>query len=102
MNLSHIKLTEDLFLSDLARPNSDSSNHHPSAVCVSVCVCTTLYRTQFLMHMLHMQHIYTHTSPYIHVKYLAYMPSLVGIFVHATYLTITSKVEITGGCFLAY
>ena len=29
----------------------------------SVCACTTSYRTDILMHMLHNWHIYAHTSP---------------------------------------
>ena len=37
-----------------------------------------------------------------HIKYLAYMPNLVGLFVSCTYLAITCEVGVAGGCILAY
>ena len=36
-----------------------SLEQSPAVVCVPVCVCTFLYRTEFFMHILHMWHIYT-------------------------------------------
>ena len=52
---------------------------------------------EILMCMVHMWHIYTHTSPTYAVKYwtyMSYIPSLVGIFVFGTYLEITCEVEV--------
>ena len=50
-------------------------------------------------------HIYVHTSP-IHTcqvfKKIAYVTSLVGIFIYGTYLAITHHVELAVGCVLAY
>ena len=40
--------------------------------------------------------------PYTSIKYLMYMPNLVGIFVSRTYLAITSEVCIAVGCVLAH
>ena len=40
--------------------------------------------------------------PYKSIKYLAYRPNLVGIFVSGTYLAITLEVCIAVGCILAH
>ena len=45
---------------------------------------------------MHMHH------PYLHVKYSAYMPKLMGIFVSCTYLASTGELEVVFGCVLAH
>ena len=52
------------------------------------------------MHMFHMRHTYDICSPYIHAKYLAYMPNVVGVFVYGIYLAKTGEVKVAVGCVL--
>ena len=49
-----------------------------------------------------MWHIYVHTSFYKSIKYLAYIPNLVGIFVSSTYMAIKSEVCIAVGFALGH
>ena len=68
-----------------------------SCISASVPLCSG----QFLMQMLHMWHLYAHAAPYMPVKYLGYMPILVGIFFWDTFGN-TCEVEVVLGCVLVY
>ena len=47
----------------LSLPNSAYCIHYLLSLCgVCQCVCTTLFRTEFLMYIFLMWHIYAHTS----------------------------------------
>ena len=46
-------------------------------------------------------YIYIHTL-YMLIRYLAYMPNLVGIFVLGNYFSITFEVDITVGCVVVH
>ena len=86
-----------LFSFWLVLPNSANSNHHLS----HVCACTTLYSTEFLVHMLCMWHIYVHTlTRYAHPLLVMYgiYAQFVGIFVCGTYFAITYELQVTFGC----
>ena len=57
------------FLTDLVKSNSAYSNRHPLSVPVPV------WTVEFLNDMLHIWHIYAIHPPFMHVKYLSYMPN---------------------------
>ena len=83
--------------------NSAYINHHLFSV--GVCVCTTLHRTEYLMHLLPCGiYMHTHHSD-LHIKYwscMAYMPNLMGIFVSGIYSGLTCEVEAAVGYGVAY
>ena len=54
------------------------------------------------MHIVHMWHIYAHTSSYMHIIYIVYMQNVVGIFVFGTYLEITCEIEVAVPCVLTH
>ena len=74
-------------------------------LCVLSCVFTTLYRTEYLMHMFDIWHIYAHTASDMHIRslaYMVYMPYLVGIFVFGTFLANICKVKVQLAVFGIY
>ena len=85
-------------------PNSAYSIHHLSSVFVFPCVCLSVSLCTGQRFNAHAScGIYIHILfLYEYVKYLAYMPKLVGIFVSSTYLVITQVVEDAVGCGLVY
>ena len=64
-------------------------------------ICTVPIVTGLIEATSYVAHMCRHL-PYKSIKYLAYMPNLVGIFVSSTYLAVIWEVCIAVGCVLTH